>query len=97
MPKYLDIGYLSGHALVMLEQLISTVYLPVLTNSDFRKMEAIDLNKAEGIVESQRKSEAMKAELEHEVGVNDKSEGIKNEFVISMFPQSFLKLDRIGD
>jgi hypothetical protein len=32
LPKWLEIGYFSGHALNMLEQAISEVYLPLLCN-----------------------------------------------------------------
>lgn len=32
LPKWLEIGYFSGHALTMLEQAISEVYLPLLCN-----------------------------------------------------------------
>jgi dynein heavy chain len=33
MPVYVEIGYLSGHVLLMLEQVLSEIYLPILTNS----------------------------------------------------------------
>lgn len=33
MPNYVEIGYLSGHVLLMLEQVLSEIYLPLLSNS----------------------------------------------------------------
>ncbi|KAJ3091388.1 Dynein heavy chain 10, axonemal [Quaeritorhiza haematococci] len=33
LPKWLEVGYFSGHALIMLEQAISEVYLPLLSNA----------------------------------------------------------------
>ncbi|KAI8847268.1 dynein heavy chain and region D6 of dynein motor-domain-containing protein [Chytridium lagenaria] len=35
MPKHLEIGYLSNHALMTLEQVISEVYIPLLSVADF--------------------------------------------------------------
>ena len=33
MPVYVEIGYLSGQVLLMLEQVLSEIYLPLLSNS----------------------------------------------------------------
>lgn len=35
LPKWLEIGYFSGQALLMLEQAISEVYLPLLCSTNF--------------------------------------------------------------
>ncbi|KAJ3144485.1 Dynein heavy chain 10, axonemal [Geranomyces variabilis] len=35
LPAWLEIGYFSGHALLMLEQVLSEVYIPLLNNIDF--------------------------------------------------------------
>jgi dynein heavy chain len=35
MPEFLEIGFLSNQALLMLEQVLNTIYLPMLSQSDF--------------------------------------------------------------
>ncbi len=35
MPGHLEVGYLSNQALVMLEQVLEDIYLPLLSNTDF--------------------------------------------------------------
>lgn len=35
MPNHLEIGYLSNQALVMLEQVLQDIFLPLLTSTDF--------------------------------------------------------------
>ena len=42
MPVYIEIGYLSGHVLLMLEQVLSEIYLPLLSNSSLDKVEEKD-------------------------------------------------------
>lgn len=35
MANALDIGYFSGHSLIMLEQVLSEVYMPLIQNTEF--------------------------------------------------------------
>ncbi|TPX54389.1 hypothetical protein PhCBS80983_g05954 [Powellomyces hirtus] len=41
LPNWLEIGYFSGHALLMLEQVLSEVYIPLLSNIDFAASRAV--------------------------------------------------------
>lgn len=56
LPKWLEIGYFSGHALNMLEQAISEVYLPLLCN-----MQVID--KPEADASEDKKTHEYKADF----------------------------------
>ncbi|KAI9009714.1 dynein heavy chain and region D6 of dynein motor-domain-containing protein [Gaertneriomyces semiglobifer] len=69
LPDWLEIGYISGHALLMLEQVLSEVYLPLLNNisiGDDRQT-----SKADGLGDGspaedrsqQPKAETLKADL----------------------------------
>ena len=61
MPSFLEIGYLSGHALIMLEQVISEIYLPMLSNMQFEKKDTTNSNdKSAGKV---LKYESLKSDL----------------------------------
>ncbi|TPX78384.1 hypothetical protein CcCBS67573_g00352 [Chytriomyces confervae] len=99
MPKYFEIGYFSGHALRMLERVLTEVYLPLLNNVDERAAGAT--NAASNDTQSRKPGAAAAAEGDksrHKPQATDasaataasgggnglKDDHLKSEFVISM-------------
>lgn len=77
MPKWLELGYFSGHALVMLEQVLLEVYLPLLNNTDFNEpMSSTTLAGETSQIPDGRSGETDRG--------GQKGEGLKSEFVVSM-------------
>jgi dynein heavy chain len=76
MPSYLEMGYLSGHALLMLEQVLSEIYLPLLTNLDLSTTVLGDASSKEKSREQDKKGED---------GVSlEKGESLKADLVVSV-------------
>ncbi|KAJ3114591.1 Dynein heavy chain 10, axonemal [Phlyctochytrium bullatum] len=73
MSKYLEIGYLSNHALVMLEQVISEIYIPLLSNVEF-----VSTKTAKEHVDSANTSSNVP-----DIQMT-KTDGFKTEFVVSI-------------
>lgn len=77
MTKCLEMGYFSGHALNMLESLLSEVYLPVLSTVDFKTFSA------NSVAASGKAVAAPAAEPSAVASTTSKSDSLKNEFLMS--------------
>ncbi|KAJ3299892.1 Dynein heavy chain 10, axonemal [Borealophlyctis nickersoniae] len=75
LPKWLELGYFSGHALLMLEQVLSEVYLPLLSTIDFAEPEAVRTKEVAAPAEAPPIAEP---------STMAKNEGLKSEFVVSL-------------
>lgn len=79
LPTYLEIGYFSGHALHMLEQVLAEVYIPLLSNIDFAAERAAAVQAPEGeLPDEHARAEGVP------IGPSDKTDGLKSEFVTSI-------------
>lgn len=66
MPQHLEMGYLSNQALLMLEQVLQDIYLPLLSSTDFSSMKEYSTTQGEATLETQTTNtrfEELKTEL----------------------------------
>ncbi|KAJ3018931.1 Dynein heavy chain 10, axonemal [Thoreauomyces humboldtii] len=85
LPTWLEIGYFSGHALLMLEQVLSEVYIPLLNNIDFAA-DAASADQAAGQTK-QPVPIPSRGEAGHNamaIDVSGPPPGTKSEFVTSL-------------
>ncbi|KAJ3349859.1 Dynein heavy chain 10, axonemal [Entophlyctis luteolus] len=74
MPKYFEMGYFSGHALLMLERVLTEIYIPLLNNS-----EHVAATTAAAPLAAAAESDSSK----HKTS-NTKDDHLRSEFVVSM-------------
>lgn len=63
MPEFLEIGFLSNQALIMLEQVLNTIYLPILSQSDFNDFRSKKEGEDTENDQTQQRLEQLKQEL----------------------------------
>ncbi|KAI9351727.1 dynein heavy chain, N-terminal region 1-domain-containing protein [Zopfochytrium polystomum] len=82
MSRYFEIGYFSGHALNMLERVLSEVYLPLMSNADF-SLHPIAANAISSVAPSAPPSAGPGASGSATHNTS-KQATLKNELVVSM-------------